>query len=307
MDIMKKNKFKVVAEIVVLIIIIGFSVASCTYDDFVESEFEYTVVYFPKPQIDRTFIMGEGMRIGVGTVLGGRLSNTENVEVTFSLNDNLVTDAGLIVLPSSHYQLVDENGNPVTNTMTIPVGKVQGFVYVKADSASFLSDPLSLGNNYGLGFQLENVTKADSILEGFESTLITFSYINQLYGNYVQKGEYVETVDGVSETISYPGGIDDVVELTMSSPTTLVVNGLAEFRSADHKMEIILSSDNTITIQSIAGAVPVVDDGGSFYDPSTQAIILNYSFEFNGKNYEATDILDFRNRVVDGVNQFQVD
>jgi BT_3987-like, N-terminal domain len=302
-DIMNKNILKTIAEIMILIIIITFSVTSCTYDDFVQDEFSYTAVYFPKPQIDRTFIMGEGMQIGVGVVLGGRLSNTENVEVTFSLNDDLVTDAGLTVLPTNYYQLVDAEGNEVVDKITIPAGKVQGFVYVKADSINFLADPVSLGGNYALGFQLDDVVKADSILDGFTSTLITFSYINELYGNYVQKGQFEKTEGATVETINYAGGITDIIDLEMQAPDTLILNGLGEFRSSTHIMNVIISSDNSITIKSISGAVPVTDDGGSFYNPTTHDVTLNYSFEYNSVSYKANDILDFRNRIVDGVNQ----
>ncbi|WP_147676727.1 DUF1735 domain-containing protein [Algibacter pacificus] len=303
---MNKSKLKSIIEILVFIII-GVGAVSCSYDDFVENEFEFTSVYLPKAQINRTFIMGEGMQIGVGVVLGGRLSNTENVEVTFSLDDGLVTDAGLTPLPSNYYQLVDKGGNPITNKITIPAGSVQGFVYVKADSINYLADPLSFGNNYALGFQLDNVVKADSILTDYKSSLITFSYINQLYGNYVQTGKVIET-DGTNvEIITYSGGITDVVELTMENPNTLIYNGLGTFRGATQKMNIVIAEDNTITIESIPGLVPVVDQGGSSFNPSTREITLNYSFDFNGINYKSTEVLEFRNRVVDGVNQFAYD
>ncbi|WP_194767040.1 DUF1735 domain-containing protein [Tamlana sp. I1] len=304
---MNKIKLKNITKLMVFTLIVCVGIMSCSYDDFVENEFDYTAVYFPKPKIDRTFIMGEGMRIGVGAVLGGRLSNTEDVEITFSLDDNLVANEGLTVLPSDYYNFVDANGNPANNKIIIPAGKVQGFVYVKADSINYLADPASLGNNYALGFKLENVVKADSILADFESTLITFSYINKLYGNYIQKGQFVKTDGTTTETIEYPGGIDDVEELTVSSPNSAIVNGLGTFRGSNHKMEIIISEDNTIAIQSLPGAVAVIDDGGSSYNPETKVITLNYTFDFNGSNYKATDILDYRNRVVDGVNQFDPD
>lgn len=300
---MNKRKLKSITELLMLIVVLGLGVASCTYSDFVENEFEYTSVYLPKPQIDRTFIMGEGMQIGVGVVLGGRLSNTENVEVTFSLNDDLVTDAGLPLLPDSHYELIDADGNPANNTITIPVGEVQGFVYVKADSLNLLQDPISLGNNYALGFQLDNVVRADSILSDFQSTIITFTYINQLYGNYVQTGQVVKDDGTTPETLTYPATITDVLELTMIDPNTLVSNGIADLRGSDKKMNIIIAEDNTISIETATGGVAVTDDGGSVYDPDTREITLNYSFDFNGVSYTATDVLEFRNRVIDGVNQ----
>lgn len=301
---MKNNKLKSISKLLVLVII-ALSIVSC-YDDFVENEFEFTSVYLPKPTIDRTFIMGEGMQIGVGVVLGGRLSNSENVEVTFSLNDALVTDQGRSVLPSNYYTLVDSEGNPANNKIIIPSGKTQGFVYVKADSINFLSDPLSLGNNYALGFELENVVKADSILSDYKTSMITFTYINQLYGNYVQKGQFVKNDGTNEETIIYPGGITDALELTMVSPNTLVYDGIADLRGADKKLNVTIAEDNSITITTASGGVAVVDDGGSSYNPETREITLNYSFDFNGASYKATDVLEFRNRIVDGVNQYDL-
>ena len=308
---MKKNILKSIAKL--FMVIVSLSLASCAYEDFVENEFDFTSVYLPYEQIDRSFIMGEGMRIGVGAVLGGRLDNTEDVEITFSLDDDLVTNAGKSVLPSNYYELVDSEGNPSNNKIIIPAGKVQGFVYVKADSINFLGDALSLGNNYALGFTLENVVNADSILVDTESTkykssLITFTYINQLYGHYFQKGQVVKTEGASVETITYVGDINnnENVELTMVSPNTVQCNGLALLRESDKKMNLVIADDNSITIESVAGAVVVTDNDGSFYDPATRTITLNYSFESNGATYVANDVLEFRNREVDGVNQIGI-
>lgn len=300
---MKNNKLISTIQYLTLLLVMAFSFGSCAYEDFLENEFEYTAVYLPKEQIDRTFIMGEGMRIGVGAVLGGRLQNTENVEITFSLNDDLVTDAGYTVLPSSYYELVDGDGNTVSDNIKIAAGSLQGFVYVKADSLSFLNDPLSLGNNYALGFQLDNVVKADSILVDQKTSIITFTYINQLFGNYFQNGQYVKNDGTTEETIEYSGDILEGVSLTMINPTTVQCDGIANLRGNNDKMNLVIADDNTITIESVAGAIAITDDGGSSYDPVNRIITLNYSFESLGVNYTVNDVLSFRNRVVDGVNQ----
>lgn len=285
----------------------GSILFSCTYDDFVENEFEYTAVYLPKTEIARTFIMDEGMRIGVGVVLGGRLSNDRDVDVTFSLVPEVATGAGYTVLPGDYYALEGPGGEPVANTITIPGGKVQGFVYVKADSAAFLGDPLSLGYNYALSFRLEEVVGADSILADLTTTTISFSYINQLYGNYVQLGRINRTENGSPlDPLLYPGGIDDVVELTMHAPDTLVVNGIGQSRQQEDKMKIAIRADNSISIVSMPGATPVTDDGGSKFNRAEREILLNYSFERDGIIHSARDTLAFRNRVVDGVNQFDI-
>lgn len=313
---MKKNKIKYISKLLVLSILV-LSTVSC-YDDFVENEFEFTSVYLPLETIDRTFIMEEGLQIGVGVVLGGRLQNNEDVIVEFSLDESLLATDDT-KLPDDYYTLLDSEGNPADNKIIIPAGKTQGFVYVKADSIKVLEDPLSLGHNYALGFTLNNVINADSILidplsTKFKSTKIRFSYINQLYGNYIQTGQFVKTpVDDPlttedeslnAETIDYPGGITDVLELTMETPNTLVYDGLADLRGADKKLNLTIDyTDNSITIESATGGVTVTNDGGSSYDPVTREIKLNYSFEFNGFTYKASDILEFRNRIVDGVNQ----
>ncbi|MEO9570358.1 MAG: DUF1735 domain-containing protein [Polaribacter sp.] len=307
---MKNNKLRSISKLLALVVI-ALSITSC-YEDFVENEFDFTSVYLPKETIDRTFIMGEGMQIGVGVVLGGRLDNTEDVEVTFSLDESLL-DPGS-ALPESYYELVDSEGNPANNKIIIPAGKTQGFVYVKADSIKFLNDPVSLGNNYALGFTLDNVVKADSILANLKSTKITFTYINQLYGNYIQKGQFIKTAlddpsttedeSGAPETIVYPGAVSDVLEFTMVSPNSLVNDGIADLKGSDKKLNIILADDNSISIETATGGVTIVDDGSSSYNPETREIKLNYSFEFNFFKYEVTEVLEFRNREVDGVNQY---
>ena len=304
---MKTIKFKVLTPIFAALILVGSVFTSCGYDDFVENEFDYTAVYFPYETIARTFITDEGMRIGVGVVLGGVLSNTQDVDVTFSLSaDTTVTNAGLQVLPEEYYSLVDADGNPVTDMITIPAGSVQGFVYVQAEADSFLADPLALGNNYALSFQLESVVNADSVLTDFSSTLITFSYINQLYGYYTQGGQYIKTDATGSVTVEYPGNIVDVVLMEMKSPNTMKTTSYST--AYDAEMNIVLADDNTVSIMGADALSTITDDGGSYYDPSTRTLYLNYSYiSIDGSTYQATDELLFRNREVDGVNQYNED
>ena len=303
---MKINKFKAITQIMVVFIVAGLAFTSCGYDDFVDNEFDYTAVYFPEGTLARSFIMEEGMQIGVGVVLGGRLSNTEDVEVSFSLSDDtVVTNAGFTVLPDSLYDLVDADGNAVTDKIVIPAGAVQGFVYLKANREAFLANPLTLGNNYALSFELESVVNADSILAEFSSRLFTFSYINKLYGYYTQGGQYVKTDAQGSETVDYPGGIDDVVLMEMKSPTTMKTTSYSTAYSAE--MNIVLADDNTVSIMGVDALSTITDDGASYYAPSTRTLFLNYSYISNGVTYKATDELLFRNRVVDGVNQYNED
>lgn len=304
---MYKKILKSITTVVVLSA--GLLLTSC-YEDAFQENFDYTSVYLAHPTIDRTFIIGEGMKIGVGVTLGGTLDNTKDIEVTFSLDETLVDNDN--VLPANYYELVDSEGNPANNKIIIPAGKVQGFVYIKAIEDKFLADQQSLGNNYTLGFTLESVINADMILTDtdpastkFKSTVISFTYINQLFGNYIQTGEFTTTTpENVVETTEYSGGITDIdaLKFTMIDPTTVECSGIANLRGGDKKMNIVLAEDNTITLETATGGVTIVDDG-STYNPETRELTLNYSFENAGLSYKATDVLKFRNRVVDGVNQ----
>ena len=97
-----------------------------------------------------------------------------------------------------------------------------------------------------------------------------------------------------------------MVELTMHAPDTLVVNGIGQSRQQEDKMKIAIRADNSISIVSMPGATPVTDDGGSKFNRAEREILLNYSFERDGIIHSARDTLAFRNRVVDGVNQFDI-
>lgn len=303
MNYRNSNKY----VIVLISALIIFTTSCKKYDDFVENEFDYTTVYFPYGEIDRTFRIDEGMYIKVGVVLGGILSSKEDVTVKLSLDTNLVNSSGYTVLPDNLYTL---QGIGTDSTFTVLAGEIQGFVTVKADSASFLSDPMALGHQYALGFKITDVTGADSILENKSNTVITFSYINQLFGNYFQDGVATrkKVSDGSSmDPVTYSADIQRPVELTMLGPNTVLSNALGDFRFGggfnDVQMELTLNNNDGISIAGVSGKAPVTDNGGSVFNRADREIILNYSFTLNDVIYNAKDTLKFRNRIVDGVNQ----
>ena len=62
-------------------LILSIAAVSC-YEDYLK-DFDYSSVYFPF-QIDvRTYVVGEGTKIEVGTVLGGVRSNTNRPKCQF--------------------------------------------------------------------------------------------------------------------------------------------------------------------------------------------------------------------------------
>ena len=92
---------------------------------------------------------------------------------------------------------------------------------------------------------------------------------------------------------------------------TLVTNGVSdESSSSKDEFEIMLNG-GTITISSMEGAsYEVMPDGASAYNQAKllqdRRIFLKYKYEdVDGNWYHATDTLTFRNRIRDGVNEWQ--
>ena len=62
-------------------------------------------------------------------------------------------------------------------------------------------------------------------------------------------------------------------------------------------------SEVTIT-ETENPVVPLMDIGECTYDEESRTFILNYEYYQDFKIYQATDTLVFRNRILDGVNQW---
>jgi len=84
-------------------------------------------------------------------------------------------------------------------------------------------------------------------------------------------------------------------------------NGLGnDLSGALNKIQITINGDNSVTLSSVEGATPITDLGNSTYDPETREFTLNYSYDMGGVIYTSNDKLVFRNRVVDGINQWDL-
>jgi hypothetical protein len=283
----------------VLIIITACFLAtifSCEYEDFVV-DYQYTAVYFPHPIIDRTVITGEYMDIKAGIYLGGRVENTKQEWATFELDQNILNGTSYILLPTEYYTM--EN----SDRFIIPEGQFQGLLKITINPELFCSDTLALNSTYALGFRLLD-TSVDTILEGMDTTIITFKYTNTYHGNYYHKGLSISYINGNPvDTMHYPS--DDVWELKTFSIHGVTAPEMGNISGSDYYMDLTVSADNAVTIVKNPDATVDVTGSGQ-YDPDTRTFILEYSFLFDNKNYSARDTLLFRNRIVDGINQWDL-
>ena len=174
---------------------------SC-FEDYVK-DYEYTGIYFPYQVNVRTFVVGEGMQIKVGVALGGVIENDRRRIVNYRLDDSYITDdvfdkmlkgesyiqnsidtslfKAFRLLPQ-HYYTVSDAG-----TFVIEKGFHTGTITIKADSAAFLADRMTLYAQYVLPFVITQAD-ADSIIDAKKYAVIGLKYEHMLFGNYYHGG-----------------------------------------------------------------------------------------------------------------------
>jgi hypothetical protein len=312
---------------ILIVLILSVAMVSC-YDDYIE-DFNYDGIYFPYQTDVRTFVVGEGMKIEVGAALGGVRANNRDRIVSFQLDNTLVSPATLALMKGGA-QYIKDALVPVTTLTAIPAsyyslsdpgkivikaGQHMGSVVMKIDSTKFLSDPNTLFANYVLPLTITSAD-ADTILPLKKSAVIGLKYENMLFGNYWHGGVTVvkDATGATLQTIAYYTAVNQpenkVWKLKTVAPNQLVTNGISDQTSAKEEMLLTLSG-NTISVATRAGSTfPVEANGTSTFNRSKllqgRKILLNYKYvNAAGNTCYATDTLTFRNRIRDGINEWQ--
>ena len=314
-------------KVLIIFTFLSIVLFSC-YEDYLK-DFDSDAIYFPY-QIDvRTVVVGEGMKFRIAADLGGVRENTRDRNVTIELDNTLITPEILSTmkgaaayikesvstvttlqpLPSNYYSLSSYN------TITIKAGEHMGYITLTTDSVAFLGDPLTIEANYAIPLEIKEAD-ADSILQPKRYTVIGLKYENMLFGNYWHGG--VTTVKdpggNIVETRKYYTSIPTpelkIWKLKTVAPNEVVVNGYSDQTTSKNEFKLTLSGTN-VTISSMAGSTFVVEpDGTSSYNNAkllqNRKIMLNYKYvDASGNTCYAQDTLTFRNRIRDGVNEWQ--
>jgi len=274
--------------------------------------------------------LSEGMEIEVGVVLSGVFKNGRDRNVAYQLDNSLIsvetltsmqgaaqyirdavaTVTELKLLPSDYYTVTDNS------KFIIKKGLHSGVVTIRPDSAKFLSDIETLAANYVLPLRITSAD-ADTILESKNYAVIGLKYENMLFGNYWHGGVTTEK-DALGNVLSekkyytsIPSPDTKAWQLKTVEPFALVTNGVSDLtNSTTPEIKISLSGAD-ITVGSIDGATfQVQPDGPSNYNRAkllqNRKIFLNYKYQNAAGNWcYAKDTLTFRNRIRDGVNEWQ--
>ena len=186
---------------------------------------------------------------------------------------------------------------------------------MKADSANFLANNAARIAKYMIPIYITEAN-ADTILESKRATIIGLMYENMLFGNYWHGG--VTTVKDASgttvQTIPYYTAIpvpdSKIWSLTTIAPNALTVNGYSDKVTAKAEMVLTLDGDNIIISSATGSTFAISPDGTSNFNRAKllqdRKLVLSYKYiDAGGNTCYAQDTLTFRNRLRDGINEWQ--
>ena len=308
-------------------LILSVAMISC-YDDYV-LDHDYNGVYFPNPINVRTVVVGEGLKIRIGAQLGGVLENNVERNVNFVIDNNLVTPAVLQKMQDHAWPWVSEPASGVTTLQPLPSdyytlsdpekiviqkGWHSGYVTLTVDSLKFLGDAGTLNPIYALPMYISSAD-ADTIISDLRSTVIGLRYENMLFGNYLHGGvTTVRNADGSTfEIIQYPTAVNQaesgIMRLSTTAPNAVVTNGFGTTRTGAPEMILALEGNNIVVSSAEGSSYTYEADGTNAFNGSKllqeRKIFLNYKYSADGFTYHCQDTLTFRNRIRDGVNEWQ--
>ena len=309
-----------------ILFILPVIMMSC-YDDYIK-DYAYTSVYFPFQTDVRTFVVGEGMTIKVGVVLGGVMENLKNREVSFALDNSLITSKDALTTMNGGLPYIKDGVSGLTSLdpmpaeyysisdpakMVIKSGLHTGTVTIKADSAAFLADPKTVKAQYVLPFMITGITGIDSVTTAKNYAIIGLRYENMLFGNWYHGG--VTTVKDANGSVvsttnyytSLPQADNMVWSLKTVAPNALVTNKISNKAGS---FKLTLDGNNIIVSKADGSTIDVQPNGASTFNRSKllqdRKIVLSYKYaNGDGTTSYAQDTLTFRNRIRDGVNEWQ--
>lgn len=286
----------------IYIVLVLTAMISCTkYEDFI-ADYDHTAVYFPYQELTRSFVYGEKHSIELAVSFGGRRQNSAKEWANYVIEDALIESSMLI--RDKFYSLSDESN------FTIPAGKFFGVIEMGVTEEFFDSAQYS---TYKLPLRIKS-TSLDSILEGKDYMILTLNIEAKQFGNYYHNGVTVAKQGNEVKYTSVYHEEEPVTseagnwELKTVTKNTLVTNGISDKKGVWDKFLLSVDTDNQVSIVPATGAsFEVTQDGKCSYDAENRKFYLKYKYiDGNGYNCSATDTLIFRNRMLDGVNQWDL-
>ncbi len=320
-----------------------FLLAGC-YEDYVK-DYDYSTVYCAFQYDLRTFVVGEGEKFDFTVGLAGVMQNVRDRKVTVELAQDLVnTDlpsalglgdyspftayngmlgqGGFGALSQSYVsegvkatgakslRPLPENFFTVSGleSMCIKAGRHTDAVTVRATDA-FLADPYAMAPNYALAFRIVSAD-ADKVPVEKSFEVIAVKYECKYFGYWYYGGERV-VVDNLTgkelKKESYPLVLpqDDskIYTLTTTGPRSVKTDKIGQKAGV---IELTFDGEAvtaTCTVPGVKMGYCHTNDAKAIQD---RVIYLNYTYDNgDGTTSVVNDYLTFRNRIRDGISEWQ--
>lgn len=317
--------------------------AGC-YEDYVRN-FDYSTIYSAYQYDLRTFVVGEGECFDFTVGLAGVLENDADRKVKVEISDALVTgdlptvlgisgyspftaydgmvgNAGFGTLSQS-YVTKEVKALGVTALKSLPVnyyavsglgemcisaGRHTDAVTVRA-TGDFLADPAAIGPVYAIGFHITSAD-ADELPAEKSFEVIAVKYECKYFGYWYYGGESIIVDNITGKEISrstYPVVLPQedakVYTLTTTGPYSVKTDKIAQKKGA---LNLAFNGEDvavTCSDPSVTAGYCYTNDAKCIQD---RIIYLNYSIDNgNGTTTIYKDYLQFRNRIRDGVSEWQ--
>ena len=305
-----------------ILLVAAIALSGC-YEDYVH-DYDHDGVFFAYQYDLRTFVIGEGAAFDVTVALGGVMQNGRDRAVNLAIDNTLVNaeayqgmmgtsqvsgdyigvafrNAGISSmepLPAGDFTLTGLEG------FKIPAGRHTGAVTVHANEALF-SDPMAFKPGYAIGVKILSAD-AGEVVEGRDFTVVAVRCENKFYGNWTHHGTlttYNESGQPVGKTRVVGSLADDsVYQLTTENASTLTSSKMTGMTGG---MRLTFNGDD-ITVASLNGTVTGKGRFNGAKLLQDRELFLEYDIPGDALGrLNVRDTLCFRNRIRDGVNEWQ--
>ena len=317
---------------ILLLSLSALALTSC-YDSYIHDNADAAVGFANQNDV-RSVVVGESLEFSTGVALAGVIDNKEDRTVGYTVDAALVNEetlnafkahplsyinslyagvSGIVPLAEDAYTLVND-GDGAGKTV-IKAGTHLGKITVKVNPDKYFSGQASTTPTAVIALSITDAGKLD-VIEGKATTVIGVRFENMLFGNYWHGG--VATVEGPDGTrtetfaTTIPQPDNSVWTLTTETPHTLTANAVGnELNGTKAQLRLTVDEDSgAVTVSAVEGATYVVEpDGECRFNQARllqdRKIFLSYKYVKAGETWHVKDTLTFRNRIRDGVNEWQ--
>lgn len=213
--------------------------------------------------------------------------------------------SSLTPLPAECYTVSGLDG------MTIRKGRHTAAATVSATDA-LSADEKALKPYYALAFRVISAD-ADTLLKDKSFEIIAVKCENRFYGNWYHGGKTVVIEDSTGDELSeevYPFSIPQedsrIYSLSTVAADAVVTNRMG---NAAGSLRLRFAPDGSINVSSADNSVQITSTESSFNGAKLlqdRELYLSYNYpNGDGSTTYVTDTLYFRNRIRDGVNEWQ--